>query len=420
MDSIDEVGGGVERPSTGRRAARRVLIVVTAVAVAAASAVTLRSRQPEQTVAVSQPSVTTATTPPTTTPSTTEVTQTPATTEAPTSTTAVPDMAPPVRTAQWPLPSNADDLVERSLMIVGTNGTGLRLVAHTDQVTVDISPDGSRLAYFSNGELRVIDIDGNNNRGFSGLPPTKNFHPPLWSPDGSAVAAVAAIPGTVHYQVWVAELSGEVRLISDGIGSVNGVAWSPDSTTVAVTTGAELLLLPRIPGSARKLLDLGGDTAWTLAYSPNGQMLAYAAANRGAGSWRDRLFVLNADGSDHRVVTDLDVVANAFAWSPDSTALMHKPVGKVGLVTTPLDGSPPIPMLSEAAQRPLWSSKNQVLFSTPGSPRPSRFEIMNADGSGRRTLVDDGSRPWLTDDFIVSPGGDFLAFTVAAAPNVAP
>jgi Tol biopolymer transport system component len=390
--------------------------------VAVSSVVVLRGsdRQPTVGLAIDQPATTMTST--TTTTSTTIVTTTEAqvssvASEAPVSTATTAPLAP-----EWPLPSNTADLVERSVMILGTDGTGLRYVAPADQMFLAISPDGSRIVYFSSGELHVVDIDGANGRVLPGLPPMKNQHPPLWSPDGSAVAAVAAIEGTVHHQVWVAELAGGARLISDGVGSVDAMAWSPDSKSVAATIGTELLLLPRADGPIRKLTDLQGNHATTLSYSPNGQMLAYqASSNPSPGIWRSAIYVLSVDGSDHRAVADHDGGAQAFAWSADSTALVHKPDDKLGLVLTALDGSAPEPILtSEAAAAPAWSSKNQVLFAMWETVRATEIAIINADGSGRKTLVDDGGRPWLSADFVVSPRGDFIAFTVAATLNVAP
>jgi hypothetical protein len=49
---------------------------------------------------------------------------------------------------------------------------------------IDVSPDGTRVAYIDGQELHVADIDGSNDRAFSG---TFGSTGPRWSPDSSRI-----------------------------------------------------------------------------------------------------------------------------------------------------------------------------------------------------------------------------------------
>ena len=129
---------------------------------------------------------------------------------------------------------------------------------------------------------------------------------PAWSPDGLKIAFVT--PGG-NIASMNADGSGLVTLTSTGVD--NYPAWSPDGTTIAFTSGrdgvnktyamnadgsAETLLGPGVPGVQPN-------------WSPNGRMIAFSSGNE--------IAVMDADGTEVRVLTSNEVADRDPAWSPD-------------------------------------------------------------------------------------------------------
>lgn len=174
------------------------------------------------------------------------------------------------------------------------------------------SPDGSRLAATSSGDVRIWDagtgaelmaIDCRSSAVFA----------VTWSPDGSRVAT-AGHDGTAA--IWDVATARELRAIRGHDYAVLSVAWSPDGGRLATAsddntvkiwqpdTGFELRSFPRLAGAV-----------WEVAWSPDGNRLAAACADGSVRIW---------DGNDGRQLAHLKGHTDSvrgIAWSPDGTRL---------------------------------------------------------------------------------------------------
>jgi TolB protein len=117
--------------------------------------------------------------------------------------------------------------------------------------------------------------------------------------------------------------SGDISAMNaDGTGrhslGIDGVdpAWSPDGTRIAFTGGCcaagSLIFTANADGSGA--VDLSGATSTgesDPAWSPDGRMLAFVVATAD----RTELWVMNADGTDRRKLTNDPQVSDAEpAW----------------------------------------------------------------------------------------------------------
>lgn len=259
------------------------------------------------------------------------------------------------------------------------------------------SPDGKRIAYMgqsSDGspQIRAMNADGGNDQALTtplgnGLGVNET---PRWSPDGSMIVYTSGartvpdpliLPAT---HIWIMRADGqEKKQITFGDFSDHGPTWSPDGRYIAFASNRDggRFHLWRINADGTAWRQLTGD-ALTVetdsvtglpieqkvpAWSPDGKYIAHwngveqsylspSARSGGpldetdkniARSWR--IWVMRADGSEHRNLTEGDEPA----WSPDSQMvlfpLQNAPLG-VGSIT--VDGA-----------------NSQLLITTPnGSP----------------------------------------------------
>lgn len=166
-----------------------------------------------------------------------------------------------------------------------------------------------------------------------------------WSPTGAELATIERSDRLRTIDVATGETTDLGGVVADLLpsSSMQRWAWSPDGTrlvfaspwgtpngsldSVDVRSG-ERSLLARLPGSIERI-----------RWSPDGAHIAVQTRGDDAG----HLYVLDADGSDIRMVAD-DSNSLGFAWSPDGTRLAFgsEAGSKVLIRVATPDGAAPV------------------------------------------------------------------------------
>ncbi len=262
-----------------------------------------------------------------------------------------------------------DNAFERDIWIAVT-GTGERYQltrAKKSSSSPAWSPDGRWLAFLSDrpgilpgtpegkNQIYLISPGGGEARQVTKVETgVTSFE---WAPDGRRIAFMAADPESKAHKertekygeyeivqgdytmthLWVIEAPNEsaeklpepLRLTEGERFSVLGLAWSPEGQRIAFSAAknpainsrdtADLYLLQLNDKSVRKLVDTSGPDT-NPVWSPDGKQIAYQTANGSPYFYyaNSLIAVVPAEGGAPRVLTEaFDENARPLAWSPE-------------------------------------------------------------------------------------------------------
>jgi Tol biopolymer transport system component len=195
-------------------------------------------------------------------------------------------------------------------------------------LTADISPDGQRIAFYSQApqeDLYVVPVSGGEPRQL-----TRDAYRdriPRWSPDGRSLVFYSNRSG--KYEAWKIDADGGgLEQLTRFDQPVYNPVWSPDGRRLAINLGSELgaVVDLRLPLDRRRpqLLAEGNRTAGPFAtdsWSPDGRWLAGYRGSAGFQlySFADRRF---EELSEH---------GSYVAWLHDSRRLLYLDQGRLRL-----------------------------------------------------------------------------------------
>jgi Tol biopolymer transport system component len=205
---------------------------------------------------------------------------------------------------------------------------------------------------------------------------------------------------------------------SDEMTFHQDLAWSPDGSRIAFSArtvsrarweqekygaldGAdyEVYVMDADGSHRRQLTDNAFDDVW-LSWSPDGSRLAFSSDREGS---RD-LYAMSADGSGVTRLTSDEGDESAPSWSPDGAriAFMSKQGDHWRLRIVDADGSEERDLAPNAADayNPVWSPDGSRLayYASPGGPGNDHVFVVSVDGTAPPEAVAKGIYPaWSPD-----------------------
>lgn len=288
----------------------------------------------------------------------------------------------------------------RANLTRGTEGSASAAVAN-GKIAFVSDRDG-------NAEIYTMNPDGSDLKRLTFDPGADSN--PAWSPDGSRIVFVrfnGSPGGTYDGEIYVmnADGSNQTRLTTSR--NDRYPAWSPDGTKIAFSQdlfccdsrGDEIRVM-NADGSDQRIVNHGYEPAW----SPDGLKLAFMDGVR--------ILSINADGSSLTQITSppgtLPPFSNVFdldfapAWSPDGANIAFTRFlscdfsdvcrgTQIWVVNADGSGVRPLAQSFDTGgptlTAPSWSSDGgKIAFSLPIPARYDLF-VMNSDGSGLTNIT---------------------------------
>jgi serine/threonine-protein kinase len=248
----------------------------------------------------------------------------------------------------------------------GLNGEARRLTGgDANDFNPAFSPDGSRIAFNSDRDsgpngahsIYTMNLDGSDLKRIT----QGTGRSPSYSPDGSTIVFQSDREGGREH-LWVVPVDGgEARQITRGTQNDTAPNWSRDGTRIVYQSDAgggvtHIFTVDARGGTPRQLTD-GATRDNRPVWSPDGKQIAFARFEN--NQWN--IYVMNADGSDIRKLTDGSFNINP-SWSPDGKQILFqsdRENGQQQVFVMPAEGGPArrVTQLTAINASPSWPMK---------------------------------------------------------------
>ncbi|WP_353062123.1 hypothetical protein RBB77_12500 [Tunturibacter psychrotolerans] len=207
------------------------------------------------------------------------------------------------------------------------------------------------------------------------------------SADGRRLVVTLASPKRTLWRLRVADSPAEVSTAVP-ISLTTSMGFSP-------RLGPNYLLYVSATGAGESIWKLangagteGGTELWSgpgarviggPAVSPDGQRVAFSVRQGG----QTLLYVMQADGTNARIVTDTLALQGSPAWDPDGRSITSAADdhGVTHLFRVPLDGHPPTVFVQEYSVEPAWAPDGSfVVYSGPDIGTTFSAKAVTAEG----------------------------------------
>lgn len=190
---------------------------------------------------------------------------------------------------------------------------------------------------------------------------------------------------------------------------VGSPSWSPDGKQIVIGARNDIVVMNADGSDIRMLTDDGNSSS--PEWSPDGKQIVFTSS---IGSDQE-IYSMDVDGANLQSLTDNNVRDNSPFWSPDGAQIVfisqQNSSGQDVFVMN-ANGENVRQLTNDGISKwsPEWSPDGtQIAFYTSlHAGARGRIQIMNADGSGLRTLV--GDIDLVGPDLSWSPDGTWLAF----------
>src|SRR6059058_513972 len=263
-----------------------------------------------------------------------------------------------------------------------------RLVTEGDALQPSWSPHGDRIAYWGRpqggqGDIWTISADGRNAVRVTSEP-SMDWNP-VWSPDGRYLYFCSDRTGNMNiWRVPIAEKTGKLlgtpEAVTSGAGaSTEHISLAQDGRRIAYVAHEEIKNLKKVTfdPSTEKIagepvpITRGSLQCFFPDPSPDGDWLAYYSLGK-----QEDIFIIHADGTDMRQLTDDVFKDREPRWSPDGKriAFTSDRSGGSEIWAINRDGSGLQQLTQMAgAHHPVWSPDGTQMVYSIHTPKNAAY-----------------------------------------------
>jgi TolB protein len=285
-----------------------------------------------------------------------------------------------------------------------TTAFGLSTPASTPVVPTSsqTSPPIGRIAFTcqvykvqASNQICIINADGSGFRRLTTDGTRQHYYPSI-SPDGASVVYAAFREANVYeiYEMNIA--TGEVEQLTNRLGIVNSPEISPDGLSIVFkntlpNSGRNLIMLMERSGGNPNYIS--GITGWDPTWSPDGKYILFASDMDGTV----QLYTINENGNELHKISNLPAIRGRSDWSSNSQYLVtysgepwNREVyimnadGSNARVLSPTGGNSQGPSISPDGG---WVAFT-AYFDHYGDDHGCEIYIMRIDGTDLRRLTD--------------------------------
>jgi len=245
---------------------------------------------------------------------------------------------------------------------------------------------------------------------------------PSWAPSGNRIAFAGTPEGDYRFsaiEVVPADGGQPVRLTHKIAGAEYHADlepdWSPDGSKIAFVRiasgqvdGSRRLFVMNADGSGQRMLTQS--EASSPAWSPDGTKIAFVQRFPNPG-----IYVVSADGTGLRRLTTSDTDSDP-DWSPDDSRIVFANTEQIEIMNA--DGSAAHRIAAGA--EPAWSPDGTKIAFVTGINASPEVHIINSDGSGDRRLASGWAPAWSPDGrrlaVVNTPAKDSAATEIYVLP----
>jgi Tol biopolymer transport system component len=192
-------------------------------------------------------------------------------------------------------------------------------------IAPSFSPNQEWVVFVSNRddnwELYAARVDGTFQQRLTYNRTAADLHP-SWSPTGEWIAFESNRDG--NWDIWLFNIfTGEERRVTFNSANDVNASWAPDGESLVFSsdrTGLWQMFLFDLNTGAEVYLSDGSGDDHDPVFSPDGEFIAFRSFRDGL---RSVIYIMRADGTEVRRVSDFTGDAIEAVWSPDSSKVLY-------------------------------------------------------------------------------------------------